>query len=75
MAEVSGAEALWLLEGGTRGRLVHGPREQAVVRSACHVGEFGRAGTGTVWIHGPHDILQRVHPRTVAGFRLTPGEA
>jgi hypothetical protein len=58
-----------------RGRLVHGPREHAVVRPACHVWECGRAGTGTVWIHGPHGILQRVYPRTVAGFRLTTGEA
>ncbi|AJF63487.1 pyridoxamine 5'-phosphate oxidase family protein [Streptomyces vietnamensis] len=42
MVEVSGAEALWLLEGAAHGRLVHIRREQAVVRPAVHVLEYGR---------------------------------
>lgn len=42
MAEVSGAEALWLLEGAARGRLVHARREGAVVRPAAHVLQYGR---------------------------------
>ncbi|KPI19013.1 Pyridoxamine 5'-phosphate oxidase-related protein [Actinobacteria bacterium OK074] len=42
MAEISGAEALWLLEGSTLGRLVYARRGQAVVRPARHLWEFGR---------------------------------
>ncbi|MEU0835470.1 pyridoxamine 5'-phosphate oxidase family protein [Streptomyces sp. NPDC005969] len=42
MVELSGAEALWLLEGAAQGRLVYVQREQAVVRSAVHVLEYGR---------------------------------
>ncbi|MEI5009424.1 pyridoxamine 5'-phosphate oxidase family protein [Streptomyces sp. NPDC087659] len=42
MAEVSGAEALWLLEGAAQGRLVYVQGEQAVVRPAVHVLEYGR---------------------------------
>jgi hypothetical protein len=41
MTEVSGAEALWLLEGSSLGRLVYVQREQAVIRPARHVWEFG----------------------------------
>ncbi|WP_258023828.1 pyridoxamine 5'-phosphate oxidase family protein [Streptomyces bambusae] len=42
MLEVSGTEALWLLEGSGQGRLVYTQREQAVVRPATHVMEYGR---------------------------------
>ncbi|MGW2746229.1 pyridoxamine 5'-phosphate oxidase family protein [Streptomyces sp. NPDC001450] len=42
MAEVSGAEALWLLEGSTLGRLVYAQREGTAVRPARHVWELGR---------------------------------
>ncbi|MFJ8113305.1 pyridoxamine 5'-phosphate oxidase family protein [Streptomyces sp. NPDC096132] len=42
MAEVSGAEALWLVEGSSLGRLVYAQREQTVVRPARHVWEYGR---------------------------------
>ncbi|MEU8619115.1 pyridoxamine 5'-phosphate oxidase family protein [Streptomyces sp. NPDC048623] len=42
MAEVSGAEALWLLEGSAHGRLAFVQREQAVVRPAVHVLAYGR---------------------------------
>lgn len=42
MAEVSGAEALWLLEGSSLGRLVYVQREMTVVRPARHVWEYGR---------------------------------
>ncbi|MGW3209774.1 pyridoxamine 5'-phosphate oxidase family protein [Streptomyces sp. NPDC001135] len=42
MIEVSGAEALWLLEGGSLGRLVFVQRDVAVVRPARHVWEYGR---------------------------------
>ncbi|MFF3467999.1 pyridoxamine 5'-phosphate oxidase family protein [Streptomyces sp. NPDC002619] len=41
MTEVSGPEAVWLLEGSSLGRLVYVQREQAVVRPARHVWEFG----------------------------------
>ncbi|MET8945779.1 pyridoxamine 5'-phosphate oxidase family protein [Streptomyces sp. NPDC004542] len=42
MVEVSGAEALWLLEGSTLGRLVYVHRDLAVVRPARHVWAYGR---------------------------------
>ncbi|MFC5219982.1 pyridoxamine 5'-phosphate oxidase family protein [Streptomyces coerulescens] len=42
MAEVSGAEALWLLEGSSLGRLAYPQRGQIVVRPARHVWEYGR---------------------------------
>ncbi|MCB5163926.1 pyridoxamine 5'-phosphate oxidase family protein [Streptomyces bambusae] len=42
MLEMSGTEALWLLEGAGAGHLVYVQREQAVVRPACHVLEHGR---------------------------------
>ncbi|WP_371615758.1 pyridoxamine 5'-phosphate oxidase family protein [Streptomyces sp. NBC_00454] len=42
MIEVSGTEALWLLEGSSQGRLVYVQRELAVVRPAVHVMEYGR---------------------------------
>ncbi|MCX5562835.1 pyridoxamine 5'-phosphate oxidase family protein [Streptomyces sp. NBC_00038] len=42
MVEVSGAEALWLLEASTLGRLVYEQRELTVVRPGRHVWEFGR---------------------------------
>ncbi|MEU6146254.1 pyridoxamine 5'-phosphate oxidase family protein [Streptomyces sp. NPDC047081] len=42
MVEVSGAEALWLLEGSSVGRLVFQQRELIVVRPARHVWEYGR---------------------------------
>ncbi|MFJ6934481.1 pyridoxamine 5'-phosphate oxidase family protein [Streptomyces sp. NPDC101132] len=42
MTEVSGTEALWLLEGSTQGRLVYVQRELAVIRPATHVMEYGR---------------------------------
>ncbi|WP_028803727.1 pyridoxamine 5'-phosphate oxidase family protein [Streptomyces sp. 142MFCol3.1] len=42
MVEVSGAEALWLLEGSTLGRLVYVQRELTVLRPARHVWEYGR---------------------------------
>ncbi|WP_129305266.1 pyridoxamine 5'-phosphate oxidase family protein [Streptomyces sp. L2] len=42
MVEVSGAEAMWLLEGAELGRLVFTQREVTVVRPARHVWEYGR---------------------------------
>ncbi|MDD9380478.1 pyridoxamine 5'-phosphate oxidase family protein [Streptomyces sp. ZAF1911] len=42
MIEVSGTEALWLLEGSTQGRLIYLQRETAMVRPATHVMEYGR---------------------------------
>ncbi|MEV1063628.1 hypothetical protein [Streptomyces sp. NPDC050263] len=42
MAEVSGAEALCLVEGSSLGRLVYVRREQTVVRPARHVRQHGR---------------------------------
>ncbi|MGW1783135.1 pyridoxamine 5'-phosphate oxidase family protein [Streptomyces sp. NPDC002143] len=42
MVEVSGAEALWLVESSSLGRLVHAQRGLTAVRPARHVGEYGR---------------------------------
>ncbi|PWI20135.1 hypothetical protein DI272_42740 [Streptomyces sp. Act143] len=42
MVELSGAEAMWLLEGGGLGRLVLVRRELTTVRPARHVWEYGR---------------------------------
>ncbi|GHE08813.1 pyridoxamine 5'-phosphate oxidase family protein [Streptomyces alanosinicus] len=42
MVEVSGAEAVWLLEAAELGRLVFVQREVTVVRLARHVWEYGR---------------------------------
>ncbi|MGW4754725.1 pyridoxamine 5'-phosphate oxidase family protein [Streptomyces chartreusis] len=42
MAEVSGAEALWLVEGSSLGRLVYPQRGQSAIRPARHVWEYGR---------------------------------
>ncbi|WP_155055789.1 pyridoxamine 5'-phosphate oxidase family protein [Streptomyces blattellae] len=42
MVEVSGAEALWLLEGSSLGRLVYVRRDLPVVRPARHLWEYGR---------------------------------
>lgn len=42
MIEVSGAEALWLLEGSASGRLVYIQRDVPMVRPAAHVVEYGR---------------------------------
>jgi pyridoxamine 5'-phosphate oxidase-like protein len=42
MVEVSGAEALWLLEGSSLGRLAYVQRDLTVVRPARHVWEYGR---------------------------------
>ncbi|KPC88323.1 pyridoxamine 5'-phosphate oxidase family protein [Streptomyces albus] len=41
MVEVSGAEALWLLEGSTLGRLVYTQRDQTVIRPGRHTWEYG----------------------------------
>lgn len=124
--EVSGPEALWLLEGSVLGRLAYTQRGMIAVRPARHLWEFGRlvvrtpapaavvppattyhvdevraaTGTGwtvtaagptevitdldeaahyrrtlTGWAHGPHDTLLRIHPKTVAGYRLVGAEA
>jgi len=42
MVEVSGAEALWLLEGSALGRLVYMQREATVIRPGRHTWEYGR---------------------------------
>ncbi|MFJ7591307.1 pyridoxamine 5'-phosphate oxidase family protein [Streptomyces sp. NPDC097617] len=42
MLEVSGTEALWLLEGAGHGRLVYVQRNQAMLRPASHVLEHGQ---------------------------------
>lgn len=45
---------------------VSGPAE--VITDADEAAHYRRTLTG--WSHGPHDTLLRIHPKTVAGFRL-----
>lgn len=47
MVEVSGAEALWLLEGSALGRLVYTQRDLTVIRPGRHTWEFGRLAVRT----------------------------
>ncbi|WRZ94406.1 pyridoxamine 5'-phosphate oxidase family protein [Streptomyces sp. NBC_01007] len=47
MVEVSGAEALWPLEGAASDRLVLVQRDPAIVHPARNVGEFGRLSVRT----------------------------
>ncbi|WP_172384155.1 pyridoxamine 5'-phosphate oxidase family protein [Streptomyces sp. MNP-20] len=42
LVQVSGAEALYLLEGSRTGRLVHVRNDTPVLRPAAHVLEYGR---------------------------------
>ncbi|WP_327714251.1 pyridoxamine 5'-phosphate oxidase family protein [Streptomyces sp. NBC_00490] len=42
MADVSGAEALWLLEGSSLGRLVYARRDLTTIRPGRHTWEYGR---------------------------------
>ncbi|MEU2155737.1 pyridoxamine 5'-phosphate oxidase family protein [Streptomyces sp. NPDC019396] len=42
MLEISGTEALWLLEDAHTGRLVYIQRNQAMIRPACHLLEHGQ---------------------------------
>ncbi|QNP75509.1 pyridoxamine 5'-phosphate oxidase family protein [Streptomyces roseirectus] len=42
MTEISGPEALWLLQGAPTGRLVYTVRDVTVVRPARHAWESGR---------------------------------
>jgi hypothetical protein len=42
MVDVSGTEALWLLEGAAQGRLLYVQRETPLVRPAVHILEYGR---------------------------------
>ncbi|WNM31245.1 pyridoxamine 5'-phosphate oxidase family protein [Streptomyces sp. Li-HN-5-11] len=125
MLDLSGAEALWLLEGDSLGRLLYVLRGKPVIRPGRHVFEYGRlvvrtpaptlampetvtycvdeiqeatgigwtvtvAGPAEVirdrdevahcrrtlagWVHGPHDAVLRIHPKTVTGFRLAHPE-
>ncbi|MFE1951051.1 MULTISPECIES: pyridoxamine 5'-phosphate oxidase family protein [Streptomyces] len=76
MVEVSGAEALWLLEGSSRGRLVYVRRDQAVVRPARHLW-----GTGRLLVRAPAAVgvlpgavsyhVDEVDERTGEGWTVT----
>jgi hypothetical protein len=78
MVEVSGAEALWLLEGAARGRLVYAARDLTTVRPASHVFEYGRlivrtpvpaaglAGSGALTYHA-----DEINPATGTGWMVS----
>ncbi|MGV4987560.1 pyridoxamine 5'-phosphate oxidase family protein [Streptomyces sp. NRAIS4] len=76
MIEVSGAEALWLLEGSSLGRLVFTQREVTVVRPAWHVWEYGRLIVRTpvqaaaVPVTGTYHV-DEVHAATGTGWTVT----
>jgi hypothetical protein len=79
MIEVSGAEALWLLEGSASGRLVYVQRAVPMVRPAAHVLEYGRlivrapvaasAFTGTSTVVAYH--ADHVHSVTGRGWLVS----
>ncbi|MFI9202585.1 pyridoxamine 5'-phosphate oxidase family protein [Streptomyces sp. NPDC053048] len=78
MVDVSGEEALYLLGGGTQGRLMYEQREAIAVRPASHVLEYGRlivrapaptaalATRTTVTYHCDY-----LHPNTGTGWAVT----
>ncbi|MFD5859848.1 hypothetical protein [Streptomyces chartreusis] len=67
MAELSGAEALWLVEGSSLGRLVYPRRGQSAIRPARHVWDYGR-----LIVRAP--VRAAVLPETVSGLRLLRAE-
>ncbi|SHM92285.1 pyridoxamine 5'-phosphate oxidase family protein [Streptomyces yunnanensis] len=76
MTELSGGEALWLLEGSTVGQLAYVRREQAVVRPARHVWEHGllivRAPVPATAIPPTATYAaNEIDPRTGTGWTVT----
>jgi hypothetical protein len=70
MVEVSGPQALWLLEGGSQGRLVCVQRDLAVVRPARHVWGYGRPA---VRVPAPARAVPAVATYHVDEMRVVPG--
>lgn len=78
MTELSGAEALWLLEGAGGGRLVYVQRDLPMVRPATHVLEYGCL---TVRVPAPAGTLagvatvtyqaDQIHRATGRGWSVT----
>ncbi|MEU7182150.1 MULTISPECIES: pyridoxamine 5'-phosphate oxidase family protein [Streptomyces] len=78
MIDVSGEEALYLLEGASQGRLVYEQRDATALRPASHVLEYGRlivrapapaaafCGRITVTYHA-----DRIHPVAGTGWAVT----
>jgi len=70
MVEISGAEALWLLEGSSLGRLVYVQRELTVVRPGRHVWEYGRLIIRTP---APAEAVPATATYQVDEIRAVPG--
>ncbi|GAA3192779.1 MULTISPECIES: pyridoxamine 5'-phosphate oxidase family protein [Streptomyces] len=78
MLDISGEEAVHLLQGATQGRLMYEQRDEIAVRVASHVQEYGRlivrapvpaaalAGRTTVTYH-----VDQLNPRTGTGWAVT----
>lgn len=76
MVEVSGAKALWLLEGSTLGRVVYAVRGAAVVRPGRHRWEAGRVVVRTpaqaaVLPAAASYHVDEIAPATGAGWSVT----
>lgn len=78
LAEVTGAEALWLLASTPLGRLVYERREGVVLRPAAHLLEYGRLivrapAPATLSESSPEVTYQadEVDPLTGAGWTVT----
>ncbi|MBD0843822.1 MULTISPECIES: pyridoxamine 5'-phosphate oxidase family protein [unclassified Streptomyces] len=70
MVEVSGAEALWLLEGTSLGRLVYAQRNGTAVRPGRHVWEYG---TLVVRAPAPAASVRATAAYHVDEIRAVPG--
>ncbi|MFF4948636.1 pyridoxamine 5'-phosphate oxidase family protein [Streptomyces chattanoogensis] len=78
MVDISGEEALYLLEGASQGRLVYEQRDTTALRPASHVLEYGRlivrtpipaaalSGRVTVTYHA-----DQINPTTGTGWAVT----
>ncbi|MEV0375454.1 pyridoxamine 5'-phosphate oxidase family protein [Streptomyces sp. NPDC050636] len=78
MIDVSGEEALYLLEGACQGRLMYDQRGVTAVRPASHVLEYGRlivrAPAPTASLFGRVTVTyhaDQIHPVTGSGWAVT----
>lgn len=78
ITEVSGTEALWLLEGSAQGLVVYVQREVAVIRPAVHVLQYGcliiRTPIQATTLSGRALLTyhaEEIHTRSEAGWGVT----
>ncbi|MFF4603140.1 pyridoxamine 5'-phosphate oxidase family protein [Streptomyces sp. NPDC001339] len=78
MVDISGEEALYLLEGASQGRLIHEQRQVTAIRPASHVLEYGRLIVRTpvpaALLSGPVAVTyhaDQINPTTGTGWAVT----